>query len=337
MAEALERAQHERLSTFQTSRHIPRKLAYSPAEVDDKMKRVLCGIRDRKPYPDAPLDLDALFPTWIKALGLSSQYMWIDTTTLLYDETAIGLYYDSDVNRITVPTASMLRPFMYMYGVPAVNYGGLGTNDGAGSDAWREAFVAAWERYAGLFGTWQLARAVVSRLGPRCTVSDLPGTLVMIGQALMGALDPRGIHSLNGYVPDPRDEVMREYRKRALCLRKSRRSVLSVSGTEETLSEELDSENLADFVGTKMAFDAFEYLVSEQRDQNLAGLNMSVRQLFFIRHCARWCSEDNSVNPPHAPPRVRCMVPLMNMRPFSSAFGCAAKTAMNPKEKCTFW
>ncbi|KAL3250193.1 hypothetical protein MRX96_055599 [Rhipicephalus microplus] len=239
-----------------------------------------------KPYPDAPLHLDALFPTWIKALGLSSQYMWIDTTTLLYDETAIGPYYDSDVNRITVPTASMLRPFMYMYGVPAVNYGGLGT---------------------------------------------------MIGQALMGALDPRGIHSLNGYVPDPKDEVMREYTKRALCFRESRRSVLSLSGAEETLSEELDSENLADFVGTEMAFDAFEYLVSEQRDQNLPGLNMSVRQLFFIRHCARWCSEDNSVNPPHAPPRVRCMVPLMNMRPFSSAFGCAAKTAMNPKEKCTFW
>ncbi|KAL3252197.1 hypothetical protein MRX96_054900 [Rhipicephalus microplus] len=135
---------------------------------------VISPLLQSEPYPDAPLDLDALFPTWIKALGLSSQYMWMDTTTLLYDETAVGPYYDGDVNRITVPTASMLRPFMYMYGVPAVNYGGLGT---------------------------------------------------MIGQALMGALDPRGIHSLHGYVPDPRDEVMREYTKRALCLRKSRRSV----------------------------------------------------------------------------------------------------------------
>ncbi|KAH8039437.1 hypothetical protein HPB51_007315 [Rhipicephalus microplus] len=130
-----------------------------------------------KPYPDVELNRGALFPAWIKALGLSSQYMWMDTTTPLYDETGTSPYYDYDVNLITVPTGSMLRPFMYMHGVAALNYGGLGT--------------------------------------------------------------------------------------------------VSLSGTEGTLSDEMDSENLADLVGTKMAFDAFEHLVSEQRDQNLAGLNMA--------------------------------------------------------------
>ncbi|KAL1441918.1 hypothetical protein MTO96_031074 [Rhipicephalus appendiculatus] len=161
-----------------------------------------------KPYPDAPLDLEALFPTWIKALGLSSQYMWMDTKTPLYDETG------------------------------------------------------------------------------------------MIGQAIMGALDPRGIHSLNGYVPDARDDVMKEYTKRALCLRKSGQSVLYLTRQGGTLSDGLDSENLADLVGTKMAYDAFQYLVGEQRDQNLAGLNMSVQQLFFVSHCAKWCSENNTAEPP---------------------------------------
>ncbi|KAL3223690.1 hypothetical protein MRX96_049691, partial [Rhipicephalus microplus] len=238
------------------------------------------------PYPDVELDRGALFPAWIKALGLSSRYMWMDTTTPLYDETGTSPYYDYDVNLITVPTGSMLRPFMYMHGVAALNYGGLGT---------------------------------------------------MISQAIMGALDLRGIHSLNGFVPDPNDEVMKEYTKRAMCLRKSHSSVVSLSGTEGTLSDGMDSENLADLVGTKMAFDAFEHLVSEQRDQNLAGLNMSVRQLFFISNCAKWCSEDNSASPPHASPRARCIVPLMNMWQFSSAFGCAVKTPMNPREKCTFW
>ncbi|KAL1469042.1 hypothetical protein MTO96_025120 [Rhipicephalus appendiculatus] len=159
----------------------------------------------------------------------------------------------------------------------------------------------------------------------------------MIGQAIMGALDARGMHSLNGYVPDSKDDVMREYTKRALCLRKFRKSVLSLSGLLQALSDELDSGNLADFVGTKMAYDAFEYLVSEYRDQNLAGLNMSVQQLFFVSHCAKWCSEDNSTKPPYEQPRARCIAPLMNMWQFSSAFGCAAKTPMNPQEKFTFW
>ncbi|KAL3204310.1 hypothetical protein MRX96_041263, partial [Rhipicephalus microplus] len=112
---------------------------------------------------------------------------------------------------------------------------------------------------------------------------------------------------------------------------------LSLRGQEETLSDELDSENLADLVGTKMAYDAFEHTVSEYRDQNLAGLNMTVQQLFFVNHCAKECSEDNTAVPPYASPRARCIVPLMNMREFSSAFGCAARTPMNPREKCTFW
>ncbi|KAL1476181.1 hypothetical protein MTO96_018758, partial [Rhipicephalus appendiculatus] len=99
----------------------------------------------------------------------------------------------------------------------------------------------------------------------------------------------------------------------------------------------LDYQNLGDFVGTKMAYDAFEHLVSEYRDQNFAGLNMSVQQLFFVSHCANWCSEDNPEKPPYTLWRSRCIAPLMNMWQFSSAFGCAAKTPMNPEEKCPFW
>ncbi|KAL3246550.1 hypothetical protein MRX96_057592 [Rhipicephalus microplus] len=112
---------------------------------------------------------------------------------------------------------------------------------------------------------------------------------------------------------------------------------LFLRGQKETLSDELDSANLADLVGIKMAYDAFQYLVSEQRDQNLAGLDMSVQQLFFVNYCLKWCSEDNSAKPPSAPPRSRCMIPLMNMREFSSTFGCSARKPMNPQDKCTFW
>ncbi|KAL1421108.1 hypothetical protein MTO96_023460 [Rhipicephalus appendiculatus] len=200
------------------------------------------------PYPDAPPDLDVLFPTWIQALGLYAQYMWIDTTT------------------------------------------------------------------------------------PRCTTKLFTSLIIRVPATIsLYRQHPCFSHSYD------QDDVMKEYTKRALCLRKSRKSVLSLSGQEETLSEEVDGENLADLVGTKMAYDAFEYLLSEQRDQNLAGINMSVQQLFFFNHCAKWCSEDSSKEPPNVPPRARCIVPLMNMREFSSAYGCAARTPMNPPEKCTFW
>ncbi|KAL1466193.1 hypothetical protein MTO96_026822 [Rhipicephalus appendiculatus] len=167
-----------------------------------------------KPYPDAPLDLKPLAPTWIKVVGLDTQYEWMYPAVPLFDETVRRPFYDRFSNAVIVPAASMLRPFMYRHGVAALNYGGLGT---------------------------------------------------MIGQMIMGALDPQNIRSLYSNVTDPMGDVMREYTKRTLCLRKFRQSV-NASGAV------LDYENLGDFVGTKMA-----------------------------------------------------------------AFGCAAKTPMNPEEKCPFW
>ncbi|XP_037515032.1 neprilysin-1-like [Rhipicephalus sanguineus] len=161
--------------------------------------------------------------------------------------------------------------------------------------------------------------------------------LAMVGHEMMHALDPRGIQSLEGYEPDDKDDVMREYTKRALCLRKSHKSVLSLSGQEGTLSDELDSENLADLVGVKLTYDAFNSLESGYRDQYLAGLDMSAQKLFFFNNCAKWCSQEESDAPRYAPKRSRCIVPLMNMPEFSRAFGCAAGTPMNPTQKCTFW
>ncbi|KAH8039014.1 hypothetical protein HPB51_004939 [Rhipicephalus microplus] len=112
---------------------------------------------------------------------------------------------------------------------------------------------------------------------------------------------------------------------------------LLLTGQEGTLNDELDSENLADLVGTKVAYDAFASLAGGYRDQKLAGLDMSAQQLFFVNHCVKWCSEDDYVASRYAPQRSRCIVPLINMPEFSSAFSCAEGTPMNPQDKCTFW
>ncbi|KAL1487217.1 hypothetical protein MTO96_008162 [Rhipicephalus appendiculatus] len=193
-----------------------------------------------KPYPDAPLDLDVLFPTWIKALGLSSHYMWTDTTTPLYDETAPYPYYMYAFNDFTIPTVAMLRPFFYLYGIYALNYGGLGT---------------------------------------------------MIGHEIMHAYGPYGLSYLEGYEPHDTDDVIKEYTKRALCLRRSHKSLLSLGDQEGRLNGVLDSENLADLVGTKVAYDAFNSLASGHRELYLGGLNMSAQQLFFLNHCVKVCSQ----------------------------------------------
>ncbi|KAL1466304.1 hypothetical protein MTO96_026779, partial [Rhipicephalus appendiculatus] len=77
-----------------------------------------------KPYPDAPRD--RLFPSWIKALSLSTQYTWADTTTPLYDDTEVNAAYAFAYNSIVVPPSIMNPPFLYLYGPIGLNYGGLG-------------------------------------------------------------------------------------------------------------------------------------------------------------------------------------------------------------------
>ncbi|KAL1468171.1 hypothetical protein MTO96_041657, partial [Rhipicephalus appendiculatus] len=133
------------------------------------------------------------------------------------------------------------------------------------------------------------------------------------------------------------EEVRKEYTKRALCLRRSHRSVLSLSGQDEALDDTIDSENLGDLVGTMIAYAAFAALPEKIRIVRLSGLNMSSEQLFFINHCIKWCSENSGLTERYAPFRSRCIVPLMNMPEFSRAFGCAPGTLMNPQNKCAFW
>ncbi|XP_049276140.1 endothelin-converting enzyme homolog [Rhipicephalus sanguineus] len=190
-----------------------------------------------KAYPDAPVN--RLFPSWIKALSLSTHSIWSDQTTALYDENEVTARYIPDYNVVVVPTAIITRPFFYLDGPMALNYGGLG--------------------------------------------------------------------------------------------------MLSLSRRQEILNDTVDSENLADLVGTRIAYTAFTSLSAEYEAETLAGLNMSAKQLFFINHCAKWCAQHSIPGKRYAPYRSRCIVPLMNMPEFSWTFGCPAGAPMNPHNKCEFW
>ncbi|KAL1479607.1 hypothetical protein MTO96_051720 [Rhipicephalus appendiculatus] len=112
---------------------------------------------------------------------------------------------------------------------------------------------------------------------------------------------------------------------------------LSLRRQRDTLNDILDSENIADLVGTVIAYAAFAALSPQEKNETLAGLDMSSEQLFFVNHCVKWCSGYRTSGRRYAPYRSRCIVPLMNMPEFSRAFGCGPGTPMNPTEKCTFW
>ncbi|KAH6933936.1 hypothetical protein HPB50_019128 [Hyalomma asiaticum] len=75
-------------------------------------------------YPDVPLKRP--FEAWIKALSLSTHYLWKDGTTFLYDEGDVNTYNLPLKKVILIPTAVMTRPLLYLYGPIGLNYGGLG-------------------------------------------------------------------------------------------------------------------------------------------------------------------------------------------------------------------
>ncbi|KAH7966123.1 hypothetical protein HPB49_013903 [Dermacentor silvarum] len=106
---------------------------------------------------------------------------------------------------------------------------------------------------------------------------------------------------------------------------------------QEVVNDTLDSENIADFVGTVVAHSAFSSLEPSKRDTIVQGVGMTANQLFFISYCAKFCELDYYPGDHYAPGRSRCIVPLMNMNEFSDAFHCKKGSHMNPPKKCTFW
>ncbi|KAL1415645.1 hypothetical protein MTO96_029132 [Rhipicephalus appendiculatus] len=96
-----------------------------------------------------------------------------------------------------------------------------------------------------------LQRPFIYEYGPEALNYGSLGTL--IGHQLIHAYDPAHL----GEEFWRSENVKKQYTKRALCLRRSHRSILSLSGLQEVLNDTVDSENIADYVGTKIAYAAY--------------------------------------------------------------------------------
>ncbi|XP_037565069.2 neprilysin-2-like [Dermacentor silvarum] len=133
-------------------------------------------------------------------------------------------------------------------------------------------------------------------------------------------------------------QFIAEYGKRAVCVRRSNIELRKKVARQAMANDFLDSENLADFVGTAASYSAYALLPPSQRQKTLLGLNITAERLFFINHCVKYCNRYSDTDTErHSPFHVRCEVPLMHMPEFSAAFQCAPGSHMNPKTKCAFW
>ncbi|XP_077548476.1 endothelin-converting enzyme homolog [Haemaphysalis longicornis] len=132
-------------------------------------------------------------------------------------------------------------------------------------------------------------------------------------------------------------DIAEQYVNKSMCLRKSQD--VGHSAYFDLLTAEADSENLADFAGLLLAYEAFEALPEPERAPKLPELPLSPEQLFFVAHCLRWCEPNGTQYDAgrRAPARFRCNVPVMNFETFARAFQCPAGSPMNPENKCTFW
>ncbi|XP_072387563.1 endothelin-converting enzyme homolog isoform X2 [Diabrotica undecimpunctata] len=104
-------------------------------------------------------------------------------------------------------------------------------------------------------------------------------------------------------------------------------------------------ENIADNGGLKAAYHAYLRLMENQPEpQELPGLLLNHKQLFFVAFAQVWCSAATKEatllqieKDSHSPAQFRVIGALSNLKEFSEEFQCKPGSKMNPTNKCEVW
>lgn len=98
------------------------------------------------------------------------------------------------------------------------------------------------------------------------------------------------------------------------------------------------NENVADYLGSKLAYIAYKNWVHENGPEKaLPGLEYTPHQLFWYASVIRNCNAtagNATENDVYAKPSFRTLSPLRNSLYFNSDFQCPDVTYMNAKFKC---
>lgn len=113
------------------------------------------------------------------------------------------------------------------------------------------------------------------------------------------------------------------------------------------LKRQTQLENIADYVGVRIAYAAYHSWYSqlpEMESEVLPRLLLSPQQLFFLSMGQLYCSDvmsawrlKNVITDPHAPNEIRLKAIVSNFEPFSEVFDCAQDAAMNPTKRCVIY
>jgi predicted metalloendopeptidase len=136
------------------------------------------------------------------------------------------------------------------------------------------------------------------------------------------------------------DRINDEYR----CLVENY-SNYTIAGEQNERNKTL-SENVADIIGIKMAYDALRSSTSKVKLRGLK--NVTDDQLFYIAVGQTWCSrlridtiketlDDNRNGEPHTIDPIRVNAMMAQSTEFQKAFQCSATSKMNAQKKCTLW
>ncbi|XP_036323081.1 neprilysin-4-like [Rhagoletis pomonella] len=110
-------------------------------------------------------------------------------------------------------------------------------------------------------------------------------------------------------------------------------------------------ENIADNVGVRIAYAAFQQWLLQQShnstallQETLPNMDFTPRQLFFVSLAQVWCTDVNRnwrqiivAIDQHAPEEVRVVAMLSNFDEFALEFKCRADVRMNPRRKCVIY
>jgi predicted metalloendopeptidase len=171
------------------------------------------------------------------------------------------------------------------------------------------------------------------------------GIGMVIGHELTHGFDDEGRHfDADGVLREWWEpQAQAQFAERAQCIERTYSAIEVLPGLPINGRLTL-GENIADFGGIRLAYDAYQRRVRERGDEPELLADLSNEQLFFVAFAQGWCSLASpeitrllTTVDPHALPEHRVNVPLRHAPGFWQAFACEPGSPMRAAEVCEIW